>query len=132
MFRTLVAGLAIAALLLTPSTALAAKGGNGAGGAAGCHMPESNAEGLEILSTYYPGYWWDHTNLTIAVQAHPSATQAQLDAIADAIATWSATLEDCFDGLISLTNVTGSKRQAADNNVHNILIEESESQALSD
>ena len=41
MFRTLVAGLAIAALLLTPSTALAAKGGNGAGGTAGCHMPES-------------------------------------------------------------------------------------------
>ena len=48
--------------------------------------------GLEILSNYYPGYWWDHTALTIAVQAHPSATAEQLDAIVDAIATWSATL----------------------------------------
>jgi hypothetical protein len=50
-----------------------------------CRLPESNAEGLEILSNYYPGYWWDHTDITIAVQAHPSATQAQLDAVNGAI-----------------------------------------------
>jgi hypothetical protein len=118
MIRKLVAGLAVGALLLSPATTLAAKGGASAGGGAGCHLPESNAEGLELLSTYYPGYWWDHTDLTIAVQAHPSASEAQLDAIHDAIATWSATLEDCFDGLITLTNVTGSKRQAADIIVH--------------
>src|SRR5215510_2969490 len=70
-----------------------------------CSLPESNADGLEILSNRYPGYWWDHTNLTVAVQAHPSATQAQLDAINGAIATWRSVLNDCFGGLITLTNV---------------------------
>ena len=50
------------------------------------------------------------------VQAHPSAEQDQLDAIDAAIATWSATLEDCFDGLITLTQV--GTRQEADIVVH--------------
>ena len=121
--RKSVVALAVCAALLVPASMVAAKGGNGngnggGGGSAGCTLPESNAEALEILSNYYPGYWWDHTDLTIAVQAHPSATQEQLDAIADAINTWSETLADCFDGLITLTNVTGSKRQAADIIVH--------------
>ena len=84
----------------------------------GCSLPESNAEGLEILNNYYPGYWWDHTDLTVAVQAHPSATAEQLAAIADAIETWDTVLRDCFDGLITLTDVTGSKRQVADIVVH--------------
>ncbi|HEU4970775.1 MAG TPA: hypothetical protein VFT35_02425 [Gaiellaceae bacterium] len=83
-----------------------------------CTLPESNAEGIVILSNFYPGYWWDHTDLTIAVQAHPSATSEQLGAIRGAIATWSSTLEECFGGLITLTDVTGSKRQAADIVVH--------------
>jgi hypothetical protein len=86
-----------------------------------CKLPESNAEGLEILSNYYPGYWWDHTALTIAVQAHPKATDEQLDAIHDAIATWDAVLRDCFDGLITLTDVTdtqASEQKAADIVVH--------------
>jgi hypothetical protein len=34
------------------------------------------------------------------------------------IAAWSEVLVDCFDGLITLTDVTGSKRQAADIVVH--------------
>ena len=75
-----------------------------------CSLPESNSEALEILSNYYPGYWWDHTNLTIAVQAHPSATQAQLNAINNAIAAWSSVLDDCFNGAITLTNVTGQSK----------------------
>ncbi len=118
MIRTRVLALAVAISLLAPATAFAANGGVNGGGGNGCHLPESNAESLEILSTYYPGYRWDHTAITIAVQAHPSATSAQLGAIEDAIDTWSATLEDCFEGLISLTNVTGSKRQAVDIVVH--------------
>jgi hypothetical protein len=84
-------------------------------------LPKSNADALEILSNYYPGYWWDHTDLTISVQAHPKASPAQLEAIADAIATWRDVLNDCFDGLITLTNVTGSgnnPQQAADIVVH--------------
>jgi len=83
-----------------------------------CNLPESDAEALLILSNYYPGYWWDDTDLTIAVQAHPSATEEQLEAIHDAIATWSGVLEQCFDGLITLTDVTGSKRKTADIVVH--------------
>jgi hypothetical protein len=86
-----------------------------------CKLPASNAEALVILSNFYPGYWWDHTDLTIAVQPHPKATEEQVQAIQDAIATWSDVLEDCFDGLITLTDVTGSDRnpqQAADIVVH--------------
>jgi hypothetical protein len=104
--------LAFAVALLVPLSAQAAPGGKpgeGAskGGGSGCNLPESNAEGLEILSNYYPGYWWDHRHLTIAVQAHPSATQEQLAAVRDAIDTWDEVLRDCFDGLITLTDVTG-------------------------
>jgi hypothetical protein len=86
-----------------------------------CKLPESNAEALVILSNFYPGYWWDHTDLTIAVQPHPKATEEQVQAVQDAIATWSEVLEDCFDDLITLTDVTGSDRnpqQAADIVVH--------------
>jgi hypothetical protein len=86
-----------------------------------CRLPESNAEALVILSNYYPGYWWDHTDLTIAVQPHPKATEEQVQAIQDAIGTWSDVLADCFDGLITLTDVTDSDQnpqQAADIVVH--------------
>jgi hypothetical protein len=110
--------VAVTAVLVAPAAASAGKGTKNGGGSAGCKLPESNAEALVILSNYYPGYWWDHTNLTIAVQAHPSATDEQLAAINAAIATWSRTLKDCFDGLITLTNVTGSKRKTADIVVH--------------
>jgi len=84
-------------------------------------LPDSNADALEILSNYYPGYWWDHTDLVIAVQAHPNASVEQLEAIDDAINTWSEVLDDCFDGYITLTNVTGTgnnPQQAADIVVH--------------
>ena len=114
--------LALVVALLLPLSAQAAPRGKPSGGASnggsGCNLPESNAEGLEILSNYYPGYWWDHTNLTIAVQAHPSATQEQLAAISDAIETWDEVLRDCFDGLITLTDVTGQQRKSADIVVH--------------
>lgn len=87
-----------------------------------CSLPESDAEALVILNNYYPNrYWWDRTDLTIAVQAHPKATEEQLDAIDAAIETWDQVLRDCFDGLITLTNVTGtqpSEHRAADIVVH--------------
>ena len=110
--------VAVCLSLLAPAAAPAGKKDSPAGNGVTCKLPESNAEGLVILSNFYPGYWWDHTDLTIAVQAHPSATAVQLAAIRSAIATWSSTLEECFDGLITLTNVTGSKRRAADIVVH--------------
>src|SRR5918998_3347767 len=118
--RSLVVVLVVVVALLAPLSAQAGPRGQSGGGrgGAGCRLPESNAEALVILSNYYPGYWWDHTDLTIAVQAHPSATEEQLAAIQGAIATWSDVLEECFDGLITLTDVTGSKRKAADIVVH--------------
>ena len=114
----LVVVVGVLVALVSPLSAHAGPRGSSGGNGITCNLPESNAEALVILNNYYPGYWWDHTDLTIAVQAHPSATAEQLDAIQDAIATWSDVLEECFDGLITLTDVTGSKRQAADIVVH--------------
>jgi hypothetical protein len=124
-FRRLIVLVSVVVLLMAPSTVLAGKGRGGPSvqSTAGvtCTLPESNAEGLVILSNYYPGYWWDHTHLTIAVQAHPKVSAAHLAAVHDAIATWSATLDDCFDGAITLTDVSGTgnnPQQAADIVVH--------------
>ena len=75
--RKSVVALAVLALLLTPA-ALAGKGGAAKAPSSNgttCNLPESNAEALVILNNYYPGYWWDHTDLTVAVQAHPNATK---------------------------------------------------------
>ena len=114
---------AIAVLLLLPSPALAAAKDTSSASAqqTTCNFPESNADSLEILSTYYQGYWWDHTDLTIAVQAQPHAKEAQVQGVHDAIQTWSDVLLECFDGLITLTDVTGTgnnPKQAADITVH--------------
>ena len=98
--------------MLSPLTANAQEPAEGVT----CTMPESDAEALVILNNYYPGYWWDHTNLTVYVQAHPSATRAQLEATNGAIETWNSVLQECFDGLMSLTEV--DSRQAADIVVH--------------
>lgn len=76
------------------------------------HLPESNAEALEILADYYPGYWWDHTDLTVAVQAAPNVRAKHRAAVRDAIATWDAALREEFDDLITLTDVTDSARNA--------------------
>jgi hypothetical protein len=125
--RRLIVVLSVLAMLLAPTTVLAGNGKGRGGPSASavteptCSLPESDAEALVLLSNYYPGYWWDHTDLTIAVQAHPSASDVQLAAIHAALATWSATLADCFDGLITLTDVTGTgnnPQQAADIVVH--------------
>jgi hypothetical protein len=87
-----------------------------------CNLPESNAEALVILNNYYPNrYTWDHTDLTIAVQAQPGISEEYLNAINAAIATWAGVLEECFDGQITLTNVTGtqpSEQRAADIVLH--------------
>src|SRR5918994_5471595 len=108
----IVAITALAALLSPLSAQAAPKGGSGPT----CNLPESDAEALVILSNYYPGYWWDHTDLTVYVQAQPGISQEYLEAIDAAIATWAAVLEDCFDGLITLRQV--DSRQDADIVVH--------------
>src|ERR671918_565929 len=84
------AALAALAALVVPMSVQAKppSPGGGGGGNITCNLPQSNAEALEILSNYYPGYWWDHTDLTIAAQLHPSTTPDQRAAIRGAIATW--------------------------------------------
>ena len=92
-----------------------------AGGPAGadCRLPESDADALVVLNAYYPNrYVWQDATLTVAVVAAPTVSPEQLDAIRSAIATWSAVLEQCFDGRLTLTDVTGGKRKAADIVVH--------------
>jgi hypothetical protein len=54
----------------------------------------------------YPGYWWDHTDLTVAVQAHPLVDEASLEAVHQAITDWNNALVEEFDGRITLTDVT--------------------------
>jgi hypothetical protein len=108
--------VAASLVLLAPVQALAASPSGPT-----CTLPESNADGLEILSTYYQGYWWDHTDLTVAVLSHPKAHSPQLAGVHDAISSWDSLLRECFDGLITLTDVTGSGRnahQVADITVH--------------
>lgn len=124
--RIFIAALVLAALLVPMSVLAKPKAPDtqnvqASVGGVDCGLPESNAESLFILSNYYPGYWWDHTDLTVAVQAHPKARPEQLAAIHEAIATWSAVLDQCFDGLITLTDVTverGSQQKAADIVIH--------------
>ena len=84
------------------------------------HLPESDAEALEILADYYPGYWWDHTDLTIAVQAAPNVRPRYRAAVRNAIGTWDSVLREEFDDLITLTDITDRSRnkQKADIVLH--------------
>ena len=108
--------LFVSATLLLPISALAAKGGSG-GGATGCNLADSDAEGLESSEHYYPGYWWDHTDLTIASKrTRAPRTSNSRHRVRDC--HMSTTLEACFDGLITLTDVTGSQRREADIVLH--------------
>ena len=109
--------------LVMPMSVQAKPPGPGGGGnesAISCNLPESNADSLYILSNSYPGYWWDHTDLTIAVQAAPNVPTKYLRAINEAIDTWIETLDECFDGAITLTNITDThaSQQKADIVLH--------------
>jgi hypothetical protein len=123
MFRlrlvVLVAAL-IGLLGIAAAPAAAAPTSKAAGTAeATCTKPVSDAEALVILNAYYPNrYVWSDADITVAVAAAPTVSAEQLAAVRRAISTWSAVLEECFDGQITLTDVTGSKRQAADIVVH--------------
>ena len=112
--------LSVLALPISAQAKPPVSGGGRNQGPVSCHLPESNAESLEILSNYYPGYWWDHTDLTIAVQAATNVSPKFLKVIHEAIATWSEVFEDCFDGAITLTDVTNTlvSKQKADIVLH--------------
>lgn len=82
----------------------------------------SDAESVDVLSGLYdqsggPGtsFWWNHTDLTVAVFAAPDADPQLVQAIHEAIATWSSVLESRLP-IVSLTDVTdyAHNRQNAD------------------
>ncbi len=87
-----------------------------------CDLPESDADALVVLNAYYPNkYVWEDASLTAAVQAAPNVDPAYVDAIQRAIESWGDVLEECFDGAITLTDVTDSGpavRRTADIVVH--------------
>ena len=86
-----------------------------------CNLPESDAEALYILNAFYPNrYVWDDADITVAVQAAPNVDPEYVDAAQDAIAAWADVIADCFDGLITLTDVTGdpTNPQSADIVLH--------------
>ena len=90
-------------------------------GGASCNLPESDADALYILNALAPNkYIWDDTDLTVAIQAAPNVGEEYLQAIHQAIAAWDEVLRQCFGGLITLTDVTGSgpSAQSADIVVH--------------
>jgi hypothetical protein len=86
---------------------------------ADCTLPESDADALVILNYYYPNrYVWEDTHLTVAVQAAPNVSEEHVAAVQEAIESWDAVLRRCFDGQITLTDVTGQPRRSADIVLH--------------
>ena len=86
-----------------------------------CNLPESDAEALYILNAIYPNrYVWEDATITVAVQAAPNVGEEYVDATQDAIAAWADVIEECFDGLITLTDVTDdpTNPQSADIVLH--------------
>jgi len=86
---------------------------------ADCTLPESDAEALVILNYYSPNkYVWEETHLTVAVQAAPNVSEEHVAAVREAIEAWDTVLRECFDGQITLTDVTGQPRKSADIVLH--------------
>jgi hypothetical protein len=114
----LVLAALVASFLVTPHSA-SAKPGVASTAEMSCSLPESDAEALQILSAFYPNkYVWDHSDLTVAVQAAPNLSPEHIAAVRAAIGTWDAVLRDCFDDQITLTDVTGQPRRQADIILH--------------
>ncbi|RFU21435.1 hypothetical protein D0Z06_11750 [Geodermatophilus marinus] len=92
----------LVALLSPPATA-------GAQFRPSCSLPESDAEALTLPGDHHlPGYWWDHTDLTVGIRAHAGASGAEITALEEAVGTWADVLDRCFDGVLTLDPVAGS------------------------
>jgi hypothetical protein len=74
-------------------------------GATGSVVAATDANGTEYLEVFYPG--WEDPYLTVAISAGQAVTADTLAAVNEAIEIWRETLEDAFDGAVTLTNVTG-------------------------
>jgi hypothetical protein len=117
--RAILVAAALAASFVLAPHAADAKPPRATTAGADCTLPESDADALVILNALYPNkYIWDDTHLTVAVQAAPSVSAEHVAAARDAIESWADVLDECFDGQITLTDVTGQPRRAADIVVH--------------
>lgn len=63
---------------------------------------------MTVFGGSYQGYWWDHSDLTVAVRVAPTAPAGFVDVAHDAIAGWDAALREEYGGVITLTDVTGT------------------------
>ena len=117
--RAILVAAALAASFVLAPHAADAKPPRATTAGADCTLPESDADALVILNALYPNkYIWDDTHLTVAVQAAPNVSAEHVAAARDAIASWGDVLDECFDGQITLTDVTGQPRRTADITVH--------------
>ncbi|MGY1697460.1 hypothetical protein ACI780_21395 [Geodermatophilus sp. SYSU D00814] len=111
-----VLAVALSSLFLVASPATAQAPG------VSCDLPESDADALVVLNAYYPNrYTWTDAELTAVVKAAPNVDPAFVDAIQRAITDWGAVLEECFDGAITLEDVTdagAAAQRSADITVH--------------
>ena len=64
-----------------------------------------DANGTDYIDVFYPG--WVDPHLTIGIHGGAAVTEETLAAFNDAVAIWSQTLDEIFDGAVTLTNVTG-------------------------
>ena len=82
----------------------------------------SDADSIALLNGitgFRNRFWWNHTNLTVAVSAAPNVDPLLVEAIHDAIGTWRTVLASRLP-IVSLTDVTDTARiqQRADVVVH--------------
>jgi hypothetical protein len=68
----------------------------------------SDASSIALLYPRGNSYWWDHTDITVAVRASSNTDPAIVAASRAAIVTWNTFLQDELDGLVTMTDVTGS------------------------
>ena len=79
----------------------------------------SDAGSIALEYPMQKGYWWDHTDLTVAVRSAPNLDPEIVAAIRKAINTWNDFLAVELDGLVTLTDVTGLKNASrADITLH--------------
>jgi predicted Zn-dependent protease len=68
----------------------------------------SDAGSIGLLYPAQKGYWWDHTDLTVALRSAPNLNPEVVAAIRKAIKTWNDFLNVELDGLVTLTDVSGT------------------------
>lgn len=111
------AGIASLALLMAAAAGSVPR----AAGGTPLMFGSSDADSIEVYSGMptYNNFWWDHTDLTVAVRAAPNTDAQMVYAIHDAIETWRMVLATRLP-VVSITNVTDTihNPQQADIVIH--------------